>query len=378
MKKLWLLSPFILSMLVSPLFGDEEMSVLMDNNEIAKCTYLGQKRNMNAERSESEMDYRLPADFWGVDTFAEYLIWQVQEQASYFTVNDTPLRFDPNYPDTYAQGHVRSQAFDWSSGVRVGAGYSFGRDVWQVLGQYTWYTTSGQSSFGVNAPLLNTFVMPTLTNVTVNGPVNASSNSDFSYQMADLTLASAFLATKQIQFNYSFGATGGFIKEHWNVQYHDAGGPGTGVSTYNHNDWAFGGGGLRAGLDTNWHVGRGFGFFGKVSFAAVLGQYTNHERITNDTSSSTAANIIANSTYQGIMLLPTSQFILGADWCRTFSDCSVSAIRISIAGELNHLSDLQQVFKTTYINTPTQDKNTTRDVGSVYMYGGTAHFGIDY
>ncbi len=195
--------------------------------------------------------------------------------------------------------------------------------------------------------------------------------------MFDLMLSSAFLATEHIQFNYSFGTTGGYIKQDWDVTYYAAPTPEVGVNTYSHNHWGFGGGGFRAGMDTNWHIGRGFGLFGKVSFAALLGQYGNHARITID-GSSTLGTSQQNSTYKGVMLLPTSQFILGLDWCRAFANCWVSAVNVSIAGEFNHLSDLQQVFKTTYVNRPNQDKPTTRDIGSVYMYGGTARLGVDY
>ncbi|HEX2583138.1 MAG TPA: Lpg1974 family pore-forming outer membrane protein [Chlamydiales bacterium] len=391
MKKLWLLSPFILSMLAAPLFADETDIISFDNSEIATGYVIGQtQKKMKADKSncssccEPAINYRLPTDFWGIDTSIEYLLWQVQEQASYFVVNNTPATFDNQFPSTYAQGTVRSAKFDWSSGIRVGFGYSFGRDVWQLLGQYTWYKTDGQKSYSVQTPLYNgtdfiasNYLMQPLLDISNNAPTQASSNSYFSYQMSDLMLSSAFLATEQIQFNYSFGATGGYIKENWDITYYPASTPDVGANTYWHNHWRFAGGGFRAGADTNWHIGRGFGLFGKVSFAALLGQYRNHARVTID-GSSTLGTGQQNSTYEGLMLLPTSQFMFGLDWARSFIHCWVSAVRVSIAGEFNHLSDLQQVFKTTYVNGPKQDKPTTRDIGSVYMYGGTARLGVDY
>jgi len=85
MKKLWLFSPFILSMLASPLFGED---VATDSSEIASTTMFGKyqrggrfNRNKNAA---PEMNYRLPADFSGWNSFAEVLVWQVQEEASHF------------------------------------------------------------------------------------------------------------------------------------------------------------------------------------------------------------------------------------------------------------------------------------------------------
>ena len=384
MKKFWLLSQFTLLALTASLFSEEACPRTYDTScePPAKGYVIGQNRR-STSCCEPEMYWRLPANFWGIDTFVEYLLWQVQEQASHFVANNTPSSFDNSFEYTYAQGTLRSESFDWHSGVRVGFGYSFGRDVWQLLGQYTWYKTDGQRAYTVQTPLINggfvatNYLMPTLSVPTSNGIEKASSSAYFSYQMFDLMLASAFLATEQIQFNYSFGTTFGYIKENWDVTYFTAPTPSVEPNTYWHNHWSFGGGGFRAGMDTNWHVGRGFGFFGKVFFSAILGNYYNRARATID-GSPAFGTTQQHSTYRGLMLLPTTQFVFGFDWNKLFSDCWMSAVKLSVAAEFNHLGDLQQVFKTRPANPSNRDKSTSRDIGSVYMYGGTAHAGVDY
>lgn len=391
MKKFWLLSQFTLLTLTASAFGEEAGCLSADNNEVARGYVLGEPYRWGKSSKDCtnccdpEMNYRLPADYSGLDTFVEYLLWQVQEQASHFAADHTPSTFDNALPSTYLQGKIRSEGFDWSSGVRLGLGYSFNRDIWQLQAQYTWYKTDGQRAYKVQTPLTDggnfvgsNYLMETLATVTTNGTAKASSSASFSYQMFDLMLASSFLATEQIQFNYAFGSTFGYIKENWDVTYIAAPTPSVGSNTYWHNHWRIGGGGFKVAMDTNWHMGRGFGMFGKVGFSALLGQYKNRARATIDGGVSTFGTTQQHTTYEGLMLLPMTQFIFGFDWCKTFTDCWVSAIKFSVAGEFNHLSDLQQVFKTTYVDGPTQDKPTSRDVGSVYMYGGTAHFGVDY
>jgi hypothetical protein len=392
-------------MLTAPLSGEEADAISTDANDLARGFVIGKGFKRKSDQSDKPdksdctsccdpmMNYRLPTDFWGYDAFVEYLLWQVQEQPTYFVTNNTPSTFDNNYPFTYAQGTLRSQKFNWSSGVRVGFGYSFERDTWQVLGQYTWYKTEGNKAYKVQTPLRapngsfvsTNYLMPLNFKSQGVGVANASSSGYFSYQMADLLLSSAFLATKHIQFNYSFGLTGGYIKQNQNVVYVDAPAlpspfPLPPNNAYWHNHWKFGGGGLRAGVDTNWHVGRGFGLFGKMSFAAILGQYKNHLDNSSDGPFIALYDFIIQDTdFEGILLLPTSQFILGFDWTKTFTNCWISAVKISLAGEFNYLSNLQQTFQSNSdLDLPISGKPTLRDVGNVYMYGGTAHAGADF
>jgi hypothetical protein len=80
------------------------------------------------------------------------------------------------------------------------------------------------------------------------------------------------------------------------------------------------------------------------------------------------------------MLMPTTQIVLGFDWCRTYDRCSLSAVRISVAGEFNNLAELQQIFKVTKAPTPPSADSAPlfRDVSSVYMYGANVRVGVDY
>ncbi len=380
MKKMWLLSPFILSMIASPLFGDQ-------GGEIARGALFGQsqkKQTCSKEKSctsccPSQMDYRLPSDFHGATTFAECLIWQVQQQASHFVITpNSHSAIDPLYPRTEGLGTVQSAPFDWNSGVRVGLGYTVKRDAWQALGQYTWFETDGNETYSIASPSASSteFLMPTFYAQSTTGTRSATSNVYFSFQIGDLLATRSFLATEQIKFNFSIGATGGYIKENFHIIYSAVN------NTYVQNNWAFGGGGFRAGLDSNWHIGYGFGAFGRVSFATILGQYTNTNRITADGPilASSIPSHIASTTYQGIMLMPTTQIALGFDWCRAFTNCPISAVNVAVAAEFNNLANLQQVFKETKAPSSPISANAPmfRDLSSVYMYGANVRVGLDY
>jgi hypothetical protein len=88
----------------------------------------------------------------------------------------------------------------------------------------------------------------------------------------------------------------------------------------------------------------------------------------------------AKTTYKTIMLMPTTQIVLGFDWYRSFTNCWVSAVRAAVAAEFNNLANLHQVFKVIdFPFDPSFGKNPAiRDFSSVYMYGANVRVGADY
>jgi hypothetical protein len=391
MKKMWWLSPFILSMLSSPLFGEDSPAKTTVNTSEIASSYVFSQHQKNWRDSQDKkctsccdpvQNYRLPANFNGWNSFAEALAWQVQEQGSHFvaTPNDDS-NIDVNVNQTELLGDIQSLSFDWNGGLRVGLGYTFARDFWQLLGQYTWFATDGDNSYSVPTPgvLTKTWLMPTFTDIGGTGLIEAKSASNFSYQMYDLLMARRFLVKEEIQLNFSLGATGGYIKENSHVTYENVG-----MNTYVANGWGFGGGGLRTGIDGNWHIGQGFGFFGKFSFAAILGSYGTSNRISADSpgldgGSVRASSRIANTEYSGVFLLPTTQIVLGFDWTQSYTNCWISGCRVALAGEFNNLSNLQQIFKDPMDTSARAfSKLYVREVGSVYLYGLNVRLGADF
>ncbi len=388
---MWLLSPVILSLLSSLLFGEDlSANQTVDKSQIASSYAFAQQQKTWRDSQDKNctscctpiQDYRLPADFNGWNSFAEVLAWQVHEQGSQFVAkpNDDAI-IDVNVNQTELLGNIESLSFDWNGGLRLGFGYTFARDSWQLLGQYTWFATDGENSYSVPTPNASTttWLMPTFTDIEGAGLTKAESSSNFSYQMYDLLMARRFLVKDEIQLNFSLGLTGGYIKENCHITYENVA-----MNTYIANSWGFGGGGLRTGIDGNWHIGKGFGFFGKFSFAAILGSYGNSNRISADSpgldgSSLLASPRIANTEYSGAFLLPTTQIALGFDWSRSYTNCWISGVRVALAGEFNNLSNLQQTFKDPMdTSSNTFSKLYIREVGSVYMYGLNVRLGADF
>ena len=377
---MWLLGSFMLSLLAAPVFGEQ-------GDDIPRGAILRKRHTCPTDTKcttccSPQMNYRLPTDSIGMTSYAECLVWQVQQQASHFVITpNEDSTLDPSFMNTEGLGKVRSASFGWNPGVRLGMSYTAERDFWQALAQYTRFTTDGSRTHSLTLVTTPTeFLMPTFY-VPPDTVVSAKNVVTFSYQMGDLLARRSFLPTEQIKLSFSIGGTGGYIKEQSKITY-DSTNP-----THVKNSWSFGGGGFRAGLDSNWHMGSGFGLFGRISFAAILGHYTNSQRISTDGLPGSIGNVplpisnhLAHTSYAGILLMPTTQIALGFDWCRTFCNCAIRGINIALATEFNNLANLQQVFKVVRgPSTPAESQSPMlRDVSSVYMYGANFRVGVDY
>jgi hypothetical protein len=221
--------------------------------------------------------YQEPMDFHGGSAWVDYLFWKVSQQACYFVITQNqqipPADISANIVDTEGLGRFRSARLGWNSGFRVGLGYTTKHDAWKFFGEYTYYSTDGTKKYHRSADP-NLYLFGTFTDISnafITGSTEAESHSKFNYNIVDLLLSRRMMMSQQVLLNFFLGFTGAFMNEDWDVSYLSPVN-----NTYIENDWNFNGGGLRTGLDSNWHFGKGFGLVGKASFGAVLGRYHNH------------------------------------------------------------------------------------------------------
>jgi hypothetical protein len=320
------------------------------------------------------IDYYNPLIFTGVDASIEILCWKVQQKASTFVLSPHGIH-QPFPPSTVADsiGKYQSASFDWSAGVRAGLGYTFERDAWRVMGQYTFYRTSGSDT--VKRPTDPTlYLEPTIREVSLSSDgVDAMySNTHFNYQVADLLISRRFLPGCQVLFNFFTGATGAWIKESWNVKGVDITGSVPNVTNFGKNNWHFNGGGMRAGLDVNWHMGAGFGLFNKLSFAALIGSYYN-KRETNlfpEGVDGTLVPNIRNTTEKDTWVVPNTQLEFGLNWNHRF--CSWSMM-LQGALEISTWYDLHQFHQdSSALSPPNNNRLDIRNASDVKLWGFTA------
>jgi len=292
------------------------------------------------------IDYYNPLVFNGFDLSVELLFWNVQQKSSTFAL--TPNAIHQPFPpttDSDAIGRYQSAEFDWNPGVRIGLAYTFQRDAWNLLGQYTYYGTSGSNSY--KNPIDQTlYLTPTnrALTATLNGMTELKSRTSFSYQVVDFLLSRRFLPACHILLNFFAGPTVALIHERWKIT--SINGHGLGPTTTIRNPWSFEGGGMRGGLDANWHMGAGFGLFNKFSVASLVGQYHNSRKTKIPSTLPLDPEFLTpdlrNSTEKEIWVVPATQIEFGLNWNHRFCRWSME---LQGAFEINTWYDLHQVHQ---------------------------------
>lgn len=301
------------------------------------------------DRCDCILDYYNPLVFNGWDLSVEWLFWTVQQKSSTFAI--TPHHISQPFPpastvlsDTI--GKYRSADFGWNSGVRAAVSHTFERDAWGLMGQYTFYKASNSNSVHRSQNIFLYLESPNREIIQSNmGPNEIKSDIYLHYQVGDFLLSRRFLPGCQILFNFFAGPTGAWIQEEWSIKSIDTGAIPQ-VTTQIRNHWSFGGGGMRLGCDANWHMGSGFGLFNKVSFATLVGAYSNHKRtdvVATGGSSSTVSNLltpnICNVKEEEVWVVPETQLAFGMNWNHRFCTWSMS---LQGAFEIQTWYDLHQ------------------------------------
>lgn len=332
--------------------------------------------------SDDILNYYNPTTFTGFDFSIEWLYWTVQQKSSTFVLTPNGIH-QPYPPSAYADsiGKYHSASFDWNSGVRVGLGYTLKRDAWNLEGQYTYYSTHGSDR--VNRPSELTLYLGT-TNREVNlsdyGVNSMKSHTRFRYEVADLLLARRFLPSSQIILNFFTGATAAWIHENWKVTGTDVVSVSPQVTTITKSNWMFNGGGIRTGLDADWHVGQGISFFNKFSFAALIGHYENMRKTTlvyvPPTVTSNLTPNIRHTNEEETWVVPTTQLEFGINWNYRFPCWSLN---LQAGFEINTWYDLHQLHQDNeFLTLPNNDKMDYRNASPVSLWGIGLKAGFTY
>lgn len=331
------------------------------------------------------LDYYNPLVFNGWDLSIEWLFWTVQQKSSTFVLSPNGIN-QPFPPSALSDaiGKYQSAKFDWNSGVRAACSYTFERDAWNLMGQYTFYKTDGSKV--VHRPSSPfQYLEPTSREVNISsfGVSEMKSSTDFHYQVFDLLLSRRFLPGCQILFNFFAGPTCALIYEKWNVKGVDVG-TNPNVTTKTKNTWTFQGAGMRGGLDANWHLGGGFGLYNKFSFATVVGAYQNKKTCAvtatgnaNSVISSLLSPYIWDTTQNDTWIVPATQLEFGLNWNHRFCHW---AIALEAAFEINTWYDLHQYQQAgdASLTASSAEKFEYRNASPVSLWGTTTRLNFSF
>jgi hypothetical protein len=202
---------------------------------------------------------------WTYD--AEFLLWNVSEQGlEYGTELVDPLIDSETIRPI--QGKSKSPSFNWDPGFRLGIGYDFPNNGFDMQLYWTNLYSEASSKFFLEQSTDHSFVLNWGSNI-----------SDFDYTHAkwslnlnviDLELGYDFCITSCFTLRPFVGLRAACIDQKYNITSYD---DGVFVESTNLKH-KYNGAGLRGGLDSEWNIGWcGFSLYGQAAASILYGRH---------------------------------------------------------------------------------------------------------
>lgn len=221
----------------------------------------------------------------------EALFWNTAMDGLEFAIEDG------SFDDTNSivnSGKMLSPKTKWNVGFRLGLGYVFHRDGWDLLLSWTnFHGKTKQSSDDCEDCCPEPTGTPILTMFSdiANNDDDLLASSTFArlkaeLNIVDLDLGRGFQTSKWLALRPFIGVRGSWISQKYKVQYtglsNTAGlGPfdlddATSTAHMKNNWWGVG---PRVGLNSRWGLGMGFSIYGNAAVSLVFGQFkvSQHE-----------------------------------------------------------------------------------------------------
>ncbi|MBI3831114.1 MAG: hypothetical protein HY291_16465 [Planctomycetes bacterium] len=203
----------------------------------------------------------------------ELLYWKPVQDHQDFAVIDIPSLSGANSTD-FPVGNVKSLDLDWSAGFRLGLGYRLPTDGWDIMAQYTYYRSEDHKSLVDPADALH----PSIWNDDAGNDQAdlARARQDLRYDAVDLELGRRFKVSQTLSARLFGGFRAAWINNDQRYNYFGDSFPaitasrlGGQLNEKNH----FFGYGIRLGGEGDWHLSRGFSFYGKAAGSLLVGQF---------------------------------------------------------------------------------------------------------
>lgn len=205
-------------------------------------------------------------DGFGFFITGEFLWWKLYEFDSDFVFSQKPS-------STLFKGNVHGMNFHWDPGFRIGLGYVFDYDGWDLFANFTDYETRADKrkkahEGGALFPLWGEFITsPPLEEMHAKWHVH--------FYELDLLLGRNYFVSKYLSLHPFCGLTFAWIRQNRKARMQSD------VAKYAiHEKNNFRGVGTRIGVDTQFFLGRHFSLYAGASGALLWGNFSVREKET--------------------------------------------------------------------------------------------------
>jgi len=208
----------------------------------------------------------------GFSVFGDYLYWKGQVEGIEIGYLETPPAFLTNNGINFDVKTIH-QPFKTTSGYRVGAGYHFEKNDWNLRAVFTDFTSKASRSVVAGADQFLTSFWGVALAVNQIRFRKLDQNCELKYRILDGVLDSGFFRYKEFQVHPMFGIRGAWIDIDANQDLFvtDSSPLFANGLGFVKNKSNFSGVGLVAGTLMEWHVWKGFSLFADISGSFVWG-----------------------------------------------------------------------------------------------------------
>ncbi len=318
---------------------------------------------------------------WDVYFDASFIFWQPSEDNLEIGFANTTARSGETFTNTDGiNGNFVNMDFNFKPGFKVGMGYDFDYDSWDMHAEYTWFhaTNSTHSNGPAGGQLIRIVGAPVedITNSLYN---SARGSWKLKMDIVDLDIGRWCYVGTKLTFRPNFGARADWIRQSLsNVASRTAvvtpAGVTADVATVHQNSvsWALG---PKVGLDANWNFGWGLRFFGNTEADLLFTKYTRLKyNETHSGANSEAGLPFSTKQTQVYCVRPHLDLELGFGW-GTYIDCNNWYLDFALGYEFQVFFN-QNMFR--HFDDFTMALHSTMPNGDLYLQGLTAAFRLDF
>ena len=264
----------------------------------------------------------------------------------------------------------------YKSGFKIGLGYAFDYDNWDLDAGYLWFHNTNTKS--KTRSVATEFIFPYwggMSDLTNTRATTASASWKLLLDMGYLNLTRPFYLGKKILLSFNYGLKGGRIDQKYSANYVLA--TGSLTSNWKSNSWLIG---PNVGIGAKWLMG--YNFFIATNASTAL-FYQNFSVSSLQTATTTSAHD-AISNDKTSMLNPNFEYFIGIGYSKLFSDNQYNFL-IQAGYEfqtyfrqnvMRHFRDYAHIDQNAGV--PILLPSTYSGIGSLFMHGLTIKTQFDF
>lgn len=257
-----------------------------------------------------DVDLNCPRDFY---VNISGLAFQAKQDGMAFAINNASGAALPIVGGEVLNFSTDNSDYGYNPGVRMGLGFYVNHDAWSLAFDWTWLNITNYKSFSAeNAGILIPLWLPPFPTDSSWQTLGASWKAH--YNTLDAKLGKPYHVSRYLILNPHFGVRAAWIDQHFSVHY---GGDFNSLNgTVHHGDNDFWGFGARAGVMTDWIIGKGWNLFGNIAAAMIFGKFEVDQQIALGSGTPNAGYDIYEDFYQNV---PNMEIQLGIAWNKYFN-----------------------------------------------------------